>query len=199
MTNFDEQEEFFDERFQRIDLRGRRFVEKRFEDCIFERCDAQETQFISCYFGGCRFIDCDMSQLTLRGTRFSNVYFERCKLMGINWTDVAWSKFVADAPISFDGCSLDYGTFLGLRLHNVRMSDCSAQEVDFREAALVGADLTGTEFAGTLFQRTNLQAANLVGAKQFAIDPRHNDLTAARFALPDALLLLEMLGIELVD
>ncbi|MCB0078433.1 MAG: pentapeptide repeat-containing protein [Anaerolineales bacterium] len=193
------QNDYYDQRFHRVDQQGVRMIETVFEECTFERCNFQGAQFVGCRFTDCRFMDCDLSAITVVGTRFNGVRFERCKVAGIDWTVAAWSKFVAEAPLSFDSCLLNYGSFLALTLHKLRITDCTAHEVDFREAALGGADFGGTDLASSFFHNTILKGANFVGSINYLIDARHNDLSDARVSLPDALLLLEAMEVAVVE
>ena len=185
--------------FRAIDLSHQRLTEAEFDECHFERCTLQESTLVRCTFMDCRFTDCDLSMVTLDGSRLRETIFERCRVSGIDWTRAAWSAYVPHAPVTFDGCTLDYSTFLGLTLQRLVMRDGVAREVDFSEADLAGADFSGTDLAGSRFHQTTLTGANFATARNYSLDVTRNMVRGARFSLPEAVGLLRALEIDLVD
>ena len=94
---------------------------------------------------------------------------------------------------------ISHSTFIGLNLADIRVVDCIAIDVDFREADLSRADFTGTDLTSSLFNDTNLTAADLSQARNYDIDPVQNIIKSARFSLPEAMSLLYSMDIELID
>ena len=79
------------------------------------------------------------------------------------------------------------------------MLDCSAVEVDFREADLSRADFSGTDLSNSLFSKTDLSGADFSQARNYHLDPGQNKLKGAKFSLPEAMSLLYAMEIDLVN
>lgn len=114
-----------------------------------------------------------------------------CKIVGVNFTKC--NALLLE--INFSKCLVNDCNFSNLKLHNTSFRECTINESDF-----VGADLTGSDFfksslKGSLFHNTNLSKVNLVDAKDFAINPLTNKLHKARLSIPEAMTLLEYLGV----
>lgn len=62
-----------------------------------------------------------------------------------------------------------------------------------------GADFTETNFSNSLFMQTDLSNADLTEANNYNIDIRFNEVKKAKFSRYEALRLLDLLDIELVD
>jgi len=170
-----------------------------FIDCTFRVCSFIETIFQHCRFINCRFLDCDLSLTQFPGSTLFGVIFKDSKLIGIDWTQVEWSALGIGDPIEFHKCSINHSTFIGLELSEVMIRDCSALDVDFREADLTQADFSGTNLSGSLFINTNLTGADLSRARNYHIKPEENVLTGAKFSLPEAMSLLYSMDIVMSE
>ncbi|HWQ45553.1 MAG TPA: pentapeptide repeat-containing protein [Longilinea sp.] len=171
-----------------------------YEACRFERCSFQETQFKKCKFRDCTFSHCDLNLAQVEDSAFSQVQFDECKLVGINWAKAAWGKFDALLKlkaVDFKGCVLNYSVFMGMNLNHILLQHCIAKEVDFSEALLRQADCTGTDFTGSRFNHTDLTEADLRRASNYHIPPQLNTLKKTRFSLPEAMALLYALDIQI--
>jgi len=172
---------------------------KEFVDVKFVKCSFQDSAFVDCKFINCTFNNCNLTMLGVDRSQFSNVVFEECQAVGINWTKASWDKKGFFRSIHFHGCTLNYSSFFGLKLPKMKMTDCVAHEVDFGQADVTDGIFTGTDFGGSIFMQTTLTSANFVGASNYHIAPLHNVLKKAKFSLPEALSLLHGLEITLVD
>lgn len=170
-----------------------------FHDCHFAECSLAEAAFSRCRFVDCRFRDCDLSLIQVTATAFSTTRFEKCRIIGVDWTRADWGGVLLGVPLSFRECAISHSTFIGLHLRGSVIRDCAAVNVDFREADLREADLRGTDFSDSLFGRTDLCRADLRGARNYQIAAAQNTVTGARFSLPEALSLLYGLDIVLED
>jgi fluoroquinolone resistance protein len=188
------EEDFYEQSFDRLDFRGATLEEKQFESCAFRGCNFSGTSFQRCRFFECIFEQCDLSNLKLRDSNLRRIRFTACKLMGINWTNVASLMHP-----SFEDCVLSYGSFLGLDLRKSRLRNCVAKETDFADAKLGEADCRRTDFTAARFARTDLVKADFRGAKNYTIRPDDNKIRKAKFSLPEATLLLYGLDIELEE
>ena len=79
------------------------------------------------------------------------------------------------------------------------MQNCVAREVDFAETNFSETNLRGTDFTAARFANTNLTKADLRQAKNYSIRPDSNKIKKAKFSLPEAMLLLYGLDIELEE
>lgn len=170
-----------------------------FYGCTFQDCILTETEFRGCRFVDCVFRQCDLSLVKWTHCTFSAARFEGCKLVGVDWTQLDWQGARLGEPFQFKQCALNHGTFIGLRLEGLAVVDCTAVDVDFREADLTRANFSGTDLTDSLFGQTNLARADFGRARNYAIDPGQNTLTGAKFALPEAMALLYSMDIELSD
>lgn len=170
-----------------------------FVNCTFRDAILTETEFRGCRFVECAFVRCDLSLVKWTHSTFAGVLFEGCKLAGIDWTQLDWQAVRLGEPFRFRQCALNHGTFIGLSLPELMAVDCTAVDVDFREADLTRADFSGSDLRDSLFSRTNLTRADLRRARNYSIDPGQNTLTGARFTLPEALALLYSMDIDLSE
>jgi fluoroquinolone resistance protein len=166
---------------------------KIFEECIFSNCNFNDVVFKSCKFRYCQFFNCNLSLITVASCSFLNVNFKDCKIIGVNWTysDSLWP------PITFLKCNISQSNFLGLKLKSIFISECVARDVDFRECDLSKSTLTSNDFKNSLFGNTNLIKADLTHSTNYMINLLENKIHGAKFSLPDAISLLNGVGIEI--
>lgn len=193
------QKRFSDQRFINLKMDQAEIASSEFHECVFERCSFSEAGFKRCRFVGCTFKECDLSLLRVPGSVFSTTRFEDSKIIGVNWTEADWTGAGLGDPLSFHTCDMRHSTFIGLTLQRIQVKDCTALEVDFREADLSQADFGGSDLTNSLFLNTDLSGADLSRACNFAIAPDKNKLSGAKFSLPEAISLLHNLDILLVD
>jgi fluoroquinolone resistance protein len=166
-------------------LKGKEFEECRFENCSFIKCKFEKIKFISCTFH-----DCILSAVSLTDTRFLEVNFTKCKVIGFDW-----SKVVHIRDLEFNECQLNYSDFSYLKLPGAKMTGCEAKEVDFTEAKLNGGDFRKTDFEKSRFYNTDLTEADFRGATHYFIDVKNNILKKTHFSFPEAITLLNSLDI----
>jgi fluoroquinolone resistance protein len=189
----------FAETFKGVNLHGVKITKAEFDDCTFVSCDFSETVFSFCKFTECHFENCNLSLMKPTNTKMSDVTFNSCKMIGIDWTKGDWKSLLNPGPLRFHECILDDSNFFGLALDGIVMKECRIKEVDFRDATLRRADLSGSDLKGSLFNNTHLEGANFSNAQNTMIDIRTNHLKGAIFRRFEALFLLESMGIVLVD
>lgn len=187
-------EKFVGAIFSGSELRGRRF-----EDCEFDNCDFKDLLIQDCIFIDCRFTSCNLSFVKLDGSEFINVEFYTCKLLGVNWANACWQGLMTGAGLSFKQSIINSSSFFALTVPGIKIIECKAQDVDFREANLNSANFTGTDLGNSLFIHTNLSDADFSDATDYSLDPRNNELKKARFSRFEALNLLASMDIELID
>lgn len=170
-----------------------------FESCTFVDCDLSSATLRRCRFIDCSFQGSTLNHAQMSSTRFTSTVFERCRLVGINWTAVDWSRLTRDAQVGFRDCVLNESSFFGLALDALVLQSCKAHAVDFREARLRAADLTFSDFSSALFGRTDLSEADFSEATNYDIDVLNNVVRHAKFSRFEAVRLLQGLDIEVVD
>ena len=122
---------YFQETFNKINVRDEALTCKVFEECHFDHCS-----FINCHmekdkFIKCRFESCIMSAVVPLNSRFQETRFFRSKLMGIDWTRTA----ELSEP-EFRESQLNFSNFKLLKIPGIKICNCEAKEVDFVEADL---------------------------------------------------------------
>ncbi len=195
------QSDYEDQQFKGAKHKKTHIQSKNFHECTFKNCQFNETVFQDCVFIACVFEGCDLSLVRLPGTTFSETIFHNSKLVGVNWAEANWDHhgLLKRRFVDFHACTLDYSTFIGLKLEKLTLHECSAKQVIFEDADLTGADCTGTDFAASRFVRTNLTEADFVDAVNYAISAGLNTLHKTKFTLPEAISLLHSLDIILVE
>lgn len=190
---------FYSKHFDGLAGQGLECNGLEFESCYFTDCDITAGIFKACKFIECVFIRCNLSLVKVPQSVFSDVKFEECKLVGVDWTRAGWSRVVFATPFNFFKCIINDSSFFGLVLDEVTLDSCKAHDVDFREASLRQAVFTDTDLAHSLFGKTNLSEANFSGAVNYDIDVFENVITGAIFSRYEAVRLLMGMGVELVD
>lgn len=190
---------YHDQTFRELRLDAQVRREITFTDCRFVDCSFHEAALSACRFNGCQFTGCDLSLASLAGCLLSGVTFEKCKLIGVDWTRLDWESERLDLTLAFERCALNHSTFIGLDLAELTLRNCQAVNVDFRECSLRGGDLRGTDFNEALFLHSDLRGADLRQARNYSIAPHENQISGARFAMPEALALLYHLDIRLEE
>jgi len=190
---------YTDQVFKEVNLDRQHILASEFVDCRFVRCSCIEANFNNCRFVSCTFQGCDLSLVHLLGSTLSATHFRDCKLIGVDWTQIDWTAPSLGKPVGFINSTLNHATFIGLALPGIEIRDCTAIDVDFREADLSQVDFSGTDLSESLFANTNLTAADLSRAHNYQIAPQENTIKQAKFSLPEAMSLLYNLDIELID
>jgi uncharacterized protein YjbI with pentapeptide repeats len=187
---------YADVAFRGLRLADTTIRDATFTDCVFEHGAFVGATFDGCSFNGCRFETCDLSLARLPNSRFMDVRFVDSKLLGVDWTAASRLARLA-LSVAFERCVVSQSVFFGVDLRHVVLRDSIARQADFRNADLSDGDCSGTDFSGAKFADTTFTRADFRRAHGYAIDPLHNRLAKARFSLPDAVALLDGLGITL--
>ncbi|MEM5550161.1 pentapeptide repeat-containing protein [Pseudoalteromonas neustonica] len=193
------QSDYYDQQFSKCAVNAQRFSNIEFEQCQFIECDFSDSQFSNCRFIECEFINCNLSDLNWGYSALEDVSFVDCKLNSIQWVQVNWPQLALTSSVSFKNCQLSHSSFYELVLKELTMTGCFAKDVDFRHANLAASNFSDTDFRDSLFHQTHLNKANFVGATNFNIDIKNNNVSNAKFERFEALNLLSGLDIELVD
>ncbi len=197
--DLEEESEYWTEVIKGSDFSGMVISSKEFDGCTFEKCDFSEATFERCSFVDCEFTNCNLSLVRIEYSKFSDVSFRESKLIGINWTKVAWPSLIFSSTIKFYKSILNDCSFYGLSMKDLVMEECKAHNVDFREGDFSNSNFTYTDLSGCFFYNTNLSGANFTEATDYDIDVYQNTIKKAKFSRFEAVRLLGGLEVELVD
>ncbi|AUI88305.1 hypothetical protein BS333_18385 [Vibrio azureus] len=192
-------EQYFDEAFEKLLLSSHQYNHVAFEDCYFKDCDFSESTFTHCKFINCEFHNCNFSLANFSNSKLYTLKFYDCKLIGIDWTKVSWAEYHLDYELSFTRCIMNDSSFFGLKMHELNFDECKLHDTDFREGDYTDSSMTYCNFRHALFMRTNLQDVDFSHSEDYRIDVLENNIKGAKFSRFEALNLLDSLGIELVD
>jgi hypothetical protein len=130
---------------------------------------------------------------------FSNNLVEDSKAMGINWAEMRVPTVRVYCPVEFNGCNINYSSFMALDLREIQIVGCEAREVNFSEANMSQSNLSDSDFANSIFNGTNLSGANFTHSVNYYIDIFRNPVKGAKFSIPEAISLLSSLEIEIAE
>ncbi len=167
--------------------------DKEFSNCKFINCNFSSTTYTDCSFEDCVFENCDLAMMKVKYSRFLDVSFKECKMIGIMW-DEASLPF----SISCEDSNISYSSFYGMKLKKIKIHKCIAHEVNFSEADMQLSKFNYTDLQDSIFQNTNLVKANFENAINYnGIDVSSKKIKNATFSLPEALVLLRNFDIVL--
>ena len=196
-TLIKDKKDYTDNTFVNLNVANKTLEGISFENCKFSQCDFSETKLTKCKFVDCEFVSCNLSLMKVSHSIFSQIDFDRSKMLGVNWTEAKWPQISLNSPINFYQCNISQSSFFGLHLNEIVIEACKAQEVDFREATLSYANFTQTDFNKSLFIHTDLNCADFTEAVNYNIDPVMNKLKKAKFSFPEVVALLNFLEIDI--
>jgi uncharacterized protein YjbI with pentapeptide repeats len=97
--------------------------------------------------------------------------------------------------IKFKNCLLETCNFSDLDLKGTPFLDCQIRDTYFTNTNLSEAVFTGSDLSRSTFHNTDLRKADFQGATNYSINPLTNKVEKAKFSKPEALSLLDHLGI----
>jgi fluoroquinolone resistance protein len=157
----------------------------------FSEINLTDANLKSAMFLECKFTKCNLSNVSLMNVVLKSVQFDGCNLLGVNWTEIR-----KGGDYGFSNCKLDYGCFQSIDLRNFKFESCSIREADFSGANLTKASFSNSELSGTSFANVNIEKADFRRARNYFIDPKFAKIKEAKFSFPEALVLIQALGVE---
>jgi len=186
-----ERESFDDETFVGFDLTRADLSGKVFEGCTFRNVKLAESRWGRARLEDCLLEECDLTRLAPAEMALRGVQFNRCKLMGIDWTGVR------DYPdLSFADCNLDYCSFTSIRVRKTPFVRCSLVEANFIDADLTEARFDSCRLTGARFERCDLRKASFAGSQDLLLNPASNQVRGASIPPESALLLAVSFGFK---
>lgn len=182
-----------DQDFKGESYASQRLIPTEYDHCTFYNCDFSDTDLSHSNLIDCRFVECNFSMVNFTLTGLKSVFFEHCKLIGINFDRCSDFMF----EVGFKNCLLDYSAFAGKKMKKTTFDDCSLKEVDFSDADLSEARFQNSNLLQAVFQNSNLQKADFRTALNYSFDPDQNKIRNARFSYPGIIGLLSKYHIEI--
>ncbi len=163
-----------------------------FTGCKWAGCDLSGQRFAG-ILDRCEFEDCNLSLTIFEQAKLQDVRFLRCKLLGVDFTRCS----SLGLALSFRECLIASCNFNYLVLPGTCLSGCEIRETDFVGCNLSRSSFAGSVLHGVTFHETNLAGADFTAVQGYRINPLTNHVKDARFGLPEAVSLLECMGIKL--
>ncbi len=188
--------------FIEADLSGTLLEKSEFITCEFQLCNFSESSLQSCIFRECSFLKSNLDLMKVDRSVFKNTQFKDCRLMGVNWTRASWGKRALAQlvkTINFQDSILNYSIFMGLSLNKVKFTGCALIEADFSETDLRKADFSDCDLDRAIFRNSDLREVDFSKARNYVISPQLNNISKAKFSLPEAMSLLYSMDIDLID
>ena len=175
-----------------------RFVNTRLSDAVFEQCTFFK-QDTSCTFEhtdlrNARFVECDMRMATFANARLFKAEFEKTNATGASFLRAEFGNVVKIVESVFRLTDLRDADLKGCDLHKT-----SFEQADLRNARLNESNLTECSFAGANTAHTLITGADMRGANIAQLDVRSLDFTGVTMYVEQGRVLLESIGITLVD
>jgi len=85
--------------------------------------------------------------------------------------------------VGFEGCILDYSSFMLKKMLKTRFSKSTLKEVTFTQANLAGSVFDDCDLNGAIFNRTDINSVNFITAYNYDIDPEINIVKKAAFSV----------------
>jgi uncharacterized protein YjbI with pentapeptide repeats len=184
-------ESFDDQTFAGLDLSRADLGDKLFSGCTFRNVKLPESRWPRARLEDCVLENCDLTRLAPAEMALRGVQFNRCKMMGVDWTGV--SEY---PDVSFADCNLDYCSFTSIRLRKTPFARCSLVEASFIDADLTEARFDTCRFTGARFERCDLRKASFGGAQELLLAPATNQVRGASIPPEAALLLAVSFGFK---
>ena len=164
--------------FEDINYNEKRVSDREFQSCVFKKCDLSNSIFSNNKFLDCGFDGCNLSMMSLQGSILNNVEFRNCKILGVNFSECHNLLF----RVMFEGCILDYSSFMSKKMLNTKFTKTSLKETTFSLANLAGSKFDQCELSGTVFNGTDLSSVNFATSYNYTIDPEINNIRKAVFS-----------------
>jgi len=181
-----EDEVFSNQELPHADLSGKEFVR-----CTFRKMVLQETVWKGARLDDCVFDACDLARMRPAKMAAHGIEFLNCRMVGIDWSEVG-----SNPTITFEGCNLQYASFVNVNLTGTRFTHCKLLEVNFIETRLMDAEFTDSDLSGSRFEDCDLRKANFADTQGLSLDPVRNKVKDTRISVASAVLLAVSFGMR---
>ncbi|MDA7744589.1 pentapeptide repeat-containing protein [bacterium] len=166
-----------------------------FEECAFNGIDYGNKKMSEITFVECSFVECNFNMNDVHLTSFQNVLFEKCKLLGVNFSNCKQMLL----EMKFLNSKLDYCVFQKLKMPRTEFVSCSLTDADFFQTDLKGSKVINCDLSGAIFENTILENADFSSSYNYTIDPELNYIEGAKFTLSSLPGLLSKYRIKIED
>lgn len=185
--------EYQDQAFQGLTFEDTDGSKLRLTDCTFKDCTLTRVRLLNADLCDVTFDHCELTLTDVAACAFRSVTFHQCKLVGVDFSKASPHLLA----LRFEDCLIDTGNFSTLKLAQTAFPRCTIRDTRFVETDLTGADFSHADLEGSLFHQCDLRKATFDRARNYAVDPLNNRVAGATFCLPEAICLLNGLGIKL--
>jgi fluoroquinolone resistance protein len=187
-------ESFDDALFDGLDVADADLGGKVFANCTFRNMKLSQSRWERARLEDCVFEACDLTRLAPARMVLRGVAFKRCKMMGIDWSDLGGYP-----DLGFTDCNLSYCSFVSLRARKTPFVRCLLTEASFAGADLVEARFEDCQLGGARFERCDLRKASFAGSTELLLDPATNQIRGAAIPPEAALRLAASFGFTIAD
>ena len=174
------------QQFHRVEFLDLDLTEASGVGAVFEECVFRNAKLNASVHTDAAFLSC-----TFHRSNFFDVRFERCKMVGSTFDDCAWDIAQVQGGnwsfVAMPRADLHSATFTGVRLH----------EADLTGVRAAGGTLRDCDLSGAWLHRADLSGCDLRGSDLAGIDPVTVNLERAIITLPQAVTIIEAMGLDL--
>ncbi len=185
------------ELFENIKLENEILDGAEFIDCEFKNCVFEELTFNRCTLSDCKFVKCNIISLQTQYSQIKNTEFYGCNLIGVHWNELMPTGKVFEPISKLSDCFLKYAAFINMNFIRFDFSSNSIQESAFDECNLRESNFKGCQLERTHYTNCDMRKADFRETSGYQIDLKSNNLENARFSFPQAINLLNCLGIKI--
>ena len=98
-----------------------------FSNCLFDKCDFTHVNFSGGTFIDCKFVGCNLTGMKVEDTRFQEIVFDNCKIMGVDFSSI--STFLL--AWEFSRCKVNLCDFTRVEMKFTRFIECGIKEKNF--------------------------------------------------------------------
>ncbi|RRA97728.1 pentapeptide repeat-containing protein [Larkinella rosea] len=171
--------EFFDQHFDPTTGAPDAFPYHDFEQCTFKNLPLGKAVLANSNFVNCRFESCNLDLALVKGTKFNDVSFVKCTLVGVNFEHCNPFAF----SVGFEECNLDQSYFFNRNLKKTKLIGCSLKGASFINCDLAGAVFKDCNLELTVFVNNTLTQVDFSTSYNLTLDPEQNKLKKAKFSL----------------
>lgn len=164
-----------------------------FEACEFTDGNWPNSFLDNRIFLECSFYNCDLSNANLAHTRLQEMYFEDCKLSGIDFSTL--DSFLLQ--VHFKNCILHACNFEGLDLRTSKFEACRLQRSEFTACDLRQLSFANCDLEGVRFSDCKLGSTDFTAAVNFSLDPARNQVKKMKLRQEQLAGLLEKYDLDI--
>lgn len=190
-----------------------------FINCDFSRCDLTDTRFIHCQFydreseQGCNFSratlkdasfkHCDLSMNNFRSVTALGIEISECRAQGIDFRGASFMNMITTkswfCSAYITKTNLSYANFSKVVLEKCELWENRWVGANVMGATLSGSDLSGGEFSSFDWRSANFTHCDLTRSVMNDLDLRSTDLEGVKLDSEQISILVQRLGIVVVD